>query len=258
LDGCPHDPDARPLDDAAEVVGPLAVAIADEDLMARQEPIDRIGQSPRLSFAKTPSGRTKRLILQLSGVVGSPRASAPASAHPGRRGLRAAPTRPEVPPIVRTVEGLTEGSKGRGGSPTENPVGAADGWRQGRGRSKASTSKQTSKASPMGGSRRGFRPLPVERTSEMVRLQAIPDSSRGPDRSTTGQVSMNGNGSARRLWNCLRDRHPGDMETYGRSGALDEEIVRAGTCAPVWTRYCLSGTSSCTNRFGAAETDGVS
>ena len=44
-----------------------------------------------------------------------------------------------------------------------NPVGAADGWRQGRGRSKASTSKQTSKAGPMGGSRRGFRPLPVER-----------------------------------------------------------------------------------------------
>jgi PD-(D/E)XK nuclease superfamily len=31
-------------------------------------------------------------------------------------------TRPEVPPIVRTVEGLTEGSKGRGGSPTENPL----------------------------------------------------------------------------------------------------------------------------------------
>jgi hypothetical protein len=29
------------------------------------------------------------------------------------------------------------------------------------------------------------------------------------------QVSMNGNGSGLRLWNCLLGRHPGDMETYG-------------------------------------------
>jgi hypothetical protein len=27
--------------------------------------------------------------------------------------------------------------------------------------------------------------------------------------------------------------HPGDMETYGRPDALDEEIVRAGTCVDV-------------------------
>jgi hypothetical protein len=46
-----------------------------------------------------------------------------------------------------------------------------------------------------------------------------PDPSRGPDRPTTGQVSMKGNGSGRRLWNCLRDRHHGDMETYGRPAA---------------------------------------
>jgi hypothetical protein len=37
-----------------------------------------------------------------------------------------------------------------------------------------------------------------------------PDPSRGPDRSTTGQVSRKGNGSGRRLWNCLLDRHHGD------------------------------------------------
>jgi site-specific DNA recombinase len=43
-----------------------------------------------------------------------------------------------------------------------------------------------------------------------------PDPSRGPDRSTTGQVSMKGNGSGRRLWNCLVGRHHGDMEIYGR------------------------------------------
>jgi hypothetical protein len=30
----------------------------------------------------------------------------------------------------------------------------------------------------------------------------------------------------------------------------DEDIVEAGTCATVWTRYCLSGTSSCTDRLG--------
>jgi hypothetical protein len=46
-----------------------------------------------------------------------------------------------------------------------------------------------------------------------------PESSRGPDRSFASprQVSMKGNGSARRLWNCLLDRHHGDMETSGRS-----------------------------------------
>jgi hypothetical protein len=32
---------------------------------------------------------------------------------------------------------------------------------------------------------------------------------------------------------CLLDRHPGDMETYGRPDALDEEIVTAGTCVDV-------------------------
>jgi hypothetical protein len=46
-DGGQHDPHPRALDDAAEVVGPLAVAIADENAVAHQEPIDRIGQSPR-------------------------------------------------------------------------------------------------------------------------------------------------------------------------------------------------------------------
>jgi hypothetical protein len=43
-----------------------------------------------------------------------------------------------------------------------------------------------------------------------------------------GQVSVYRSGSDGRLWNCLLDRHPGDMETYGRPDALDEEIVRAG------------------------------
>jgi hypothetical protein len=47
LDGRQHDPHPGALDDAAESVGPLAVAIADEDLVVRQEPIDRIGQSAR-------------------------------------------------------------------------------------------------------------------------------------------------------------------------------------------------------------------
>jgi hypothetical protein len=47
LDGRQHDPHPGALDDAAESVGPLAVSIADEDLVARQEPIDRIGQSTR-------------------------------------------------------------------------------------------------------------------------------------------------------------------------------------------------------------------
>jgi hypothetical protein len=40
-----HDPPPGTLDDTAEVVGPLAVAIADENALARQGPIDRIGQS---------------------------------------------------------------------------------------------------------------------------------------------------------------------------------------------------------------------
>jgi hypothetical protein len=46
-----------------------------------------------------------------------------------------------------------------------------------------------------------------------------PDGSGGPNRSlaTPWQVSMNGNGSGLRLWNCLLDRHHGDMETYGGS-----------------------------------------
>ena len=46
-DGCQHDPHPGASDDAAEVVGPLAVAIADENAVAHQEPIDRISQSPR-------------------------------------------------------------------------------------------------------------------------------------------------------------------------------------------------------------------
>ena len=37
--------------------------------------------------------------------------------------------------------------------------------------------------------------------------------------TTTGQVSMKGNGSGPRLWNCLLDRHPRDMEAYGRPAA---------------------------------------
>jgi hypothetical protein len=55
-----------------------------------------------------------------------------------------------------------------------------------------------------------------------------PDPSRGPDRSTTGQVSMKGNGSGRRLWNCLVGRHHGDMEIYGR-GMIRAD--RSTTCA---------------------------
>jgi hypothetical protein len=46
-DGHQHDPHPGALNDTAEVVGPLAVAIADENAVAHQEPIDRIGQSPR-------------------------------------------------------------------------------------------------------------------------------------------------------------------------------------------------------------------
>jgi flavin-dependent dehydrogenase len=42
-----HDPHARALDDAAESVRPLPVAIADEDPVARQEPIDGVGEVPR-------------------------------------------------------------------------------------------------------------------------------------------------------------------------------------------------------------------
>ncbi len=42
LDRRQHDPHARALDDAAESVGPRGVSIADEDPVARQEPIDRI------------------------------------------------------------------------------------------------------------------------------------------------------------------------------------------------------------------------
>src|SRR5213076_599927 len=47
LDGRQHDPYPRALDDTAESVRPLAVTIADEHLVARQEPVDRIGESPR-------------------------------------------------------------------------------------------------------------------------------------------------------------------------------------------------------------------
>jgi hypothetical protein len=45
-DGYQHDPHPGALNDAAEALRPLAVPIADEDPVARQEPIDRIGQSP--------------------------------------------------------------------------------------------------------------------------------------------------------------------------------------------------------------------
>jgi hypothetical protein len=45
LDGRQHDPHPGAVDEAAESLGPRAVSIADEDLVARQEPIDRIGQS---------------------------------------------------------------------------------------------------------------------------------------------------------------------------------------------------------------------
>jgi hypothetical protein len=44
-DGRQHDPHTGALDDTAEVIGPLAVAIADENAVAHQGPIDRIGQS---------------------------------------------------------------------------------------------------------------------------------------------------------------------------------------------------------------------
>jgi hypothetical protein len=47
LGGRQHDPHPGALEDAAESVGPLAVSIADEDLVARQESIDRIGQATR-------------------------------------------------------------------------------------------------------------------------------------------------------------------------------------------------------------------
>jgi hypothetical protein len=47
LDGHPHVPHARALDDAVETVRPLAVAIADENAVAHQEPIGRISQSSR-------------------------------------------------------------------------------------------------------------------------------------------------------------------------------------------------------------------
>jgi hypothetical protein len=42
---------------------------------------------------------------------------------------------------------------------------------------------------------------------------------------------MKGNGSVRRLWNCLLDRLPGDMETYGPLTYRISEIVGAGVCA---------------------------
>jgi hypothetical protein len=44
-DGHQHDPHAGTLEDLAEAIGPLAIAIADENAVAHQEPIDRIGQS---------------------------------------------------------------------------------------------------------------------------------------------------------------------------------------------------------------------
>jgi hypothetical protein len=46
LDRRQHDPHARALDDAAESVGPLTVSITDQDPVARQKSVDRIGQSP--------------------------------------------------------------------------------------------------------------------------------------------------------------------------------------------------------------------
>jgi hypothetical protein len=63
----------------------------------------------------------------------------------------------------------------------------------------------------------GSGPSQWNETSEMVRLQAIPTRPAVPTAPPPGQVSMKGNGSARRLWNCPLDRHHGDMETYGRS-----------------------------------------
>jgi hypothetical protein len=56
LDGCRHDPHARPLDDAVEAVRPLGVPVADEDAMAGQKSIDRIGQSTRRLAMNPPSG----------------------------------------------------------------------------------------------------------------------------------------------------------------------------------------------------------
>ena len=45
LDRRHHDPHARALDDSAESFRPLGVAVTDEDPMARQEPIDGVGEA---------------------------------------------------------------------------------------------------------------------------------------------------------------------------------------------------------------------
>jgi hypothetical protein len=47
LDGRQHDPHARALDDAVVAVRPLGVPVADEEPMACQKSIDRIGQASR-------------------------------------------------------------------------------------------------------------------------------------------------------------------------------------------------------------------
>ena len=60
LDRRQHDPHPRVLDNVAECVGPLAVAIADEEAVAREEPIARIGQSPcRLCHEPRIRGRRR-------------------------------------------------------------------------------------------------------------------------------------------------------------------------------------------------------
>jgi hypothetical protein len=52
-----------------------------------------------------------------------------------------------------------------------------------------------------------------------------------------GQVSVYRGGSCERPWNCLRGRHPGDMETYGLYYGTSIRIAairsdRSTTCAP--------------------------
>ena len=74
LDGRQHDRQPGALHHAAESLRPLAVSIADQDPVAHQEPIDRIGQSTRRlrheRRIRSGAGTTTSVVLSV--VLGGP------------------------------------------------------------------------------------------------------------------------------------------------------------------------------------------
>jgi hypothetical protein len=146
--------------------------------------------------------------------------------HAAREGRAEQRTPPPVALRIRRLSGILGGTRGFEPVPEDWRPEAVKDVTLGPASTKGTSNGQQPEGQlrlgvPAQADRRGPR---SERTSEAVR-DFRPSR---PNRSTTGQVSMKGNGSGRRLWNCLVGRHHGDMEIYGR-GMIRAD--RSTTCA---------------------------